>query len=230
MAGTSGKLQSEIAYEKINDMILNLELLPGEHISESALSQRFQISRTPIRDGLKRLEKEGLVTISKNRGASVVDFSEKQIKEIGHVRLAQDILSIQLALYYGSEADFALLNQLADVCEQRAVQGDVVGRIRGDTAFHLAITRISGNQLLLRQQRTVYQLVHLIQVRKYSTIADSMEQIYHHKPLVSALRRRDEATAVRLCCEHLREFYSLDQHILNGYITRAANKRTDSLD
>lgn len=215
----AGKLQSEIAYKKINDLILHMELLPGQHISEVALSKRLSISRTPIRDGLRRLEKEGLVRISKNRGASVTDFTQDEIKNVGHVRLVQDILSVQMAIYYGCEADFSWLEQLADVCAKQASRDDAFGRIRSDLDFHLAITEIADNDLLYRQQYSVYQLVHLIQVRKYSSVDASMSQISHHKPLVAAMRRGDVDEAVRLVCEHLKLFFSLDDHILEYYLS-----------
>ena len=87
-------------------MIFRMELLPGTRIPELQISAKLSISRTPIHDALRRLESEGLVTINQNRGATVSCFSEEEIREIGAIRLCQDILSSQLASYYGSAADF----------------------------------------------------------------------------------------------------------------------------
>ena len=211
------KLQGRIAYEQIKSKILHMELLPGAHISEEALSRELHISRTPIRDGLRMLEADGLVVIQKNKGAFVADYSQEEIKNIGTIRLAQDILSAQLAIYYGNEADFARLNQLADRCEDSAASGNKFGRIQTDLDFHLAITQISGNQILVQQQYAIYQRILLVQVSKYTNVADSLAQIHHHRPMIAAIRNRDAAAAVSLICQHVQDFYMIDPHILNYY-------------
>lgn len=209
--------QGQVAYEKIKRKILHMELLPGTHISEEALSRELLISRTPIRDALRMLEADGLVAISQNRGAFVADYSREEIKNIGTVRLAQDILSAQLAIYYGSEADFARLDQLAEQCGAYAARGDKFGRIQSDMDFHLAIAAISRNEILIQQQYAIYQRVHLVQVSKYTNIQDSLIQIHHHRPMVEALRSRDTSAAVSLICQHIQDFYAIDAHVLKYY-------------
>ncbi len=72
--------QSMTAYQKIKEMIFHMELLPGSKISEPQISAKLDISRTPVHDALRRLAAEGLVTIGRNRGASVNDLSDKEIK------------------------------------------------------------------------------------------------------------------------------------------------------
>lgn len=213
----TSKLQGHVAYDKIKSKILHMELLPGIHISEETLSKDILISRTPIRDALRMLEADGLVVISQNKGAFVADYSKEEIKNIGTIRLAQDILSAQLAVYYGNEADFFQLNQLAERCAESAIHGDKFGRIQNDIDFHMAIARISRNDILIQQQYAIYQRVHLVQVSKYTTIQDSLVQIHHHKPMIAAIRNRDIAAAVALICQHVQDFYMIDSHILNYY-------------
>ena len=89
--------QSLIAYQKIKEMIFHMEFTAGTRIPESIFSSKLNISRTPIRDALRRLEAEGLVVIELNRGATVREFSDHEVREIGEVRMMQDILSAQLA-------------------------------------------------------------------------------------------------------------------------------------
>ena len=144
--------QSEAAYRQIKEMILHMELLPGTRIPEMQIASRLSISRTPIHDALRRLEAEGLVRIGANRGASVTQFTQEEIREIGTVRMVQDILAAQLAAYYGSASDFDHLEQMAGDCETAASRGDVYGRIQTDMDFHLEITRLSRNNRLLSQQ------------------------------------------------------------------------------
>lgn len=195
-------------------MIFRMELLPGTRIPELQISAKLSISRTPIHDALRRLESEGLVTISQNRGAAVSCFTEEEIREIGAIRLYQDILSAQLAAYYGSAADFDRLLQLAEICEQTASKGDVYGRIQTDCDFHLAIAEISGNSRLINQQHTIYQQIHLIQISQYIDVAHSLVQIHHHKPIVEAIRNGEINKLRELFCEHLRDFHHLDSYLI----------------
>ena len=100
--------QSDIAYRQIKEMIFHLELLPGTRVPELQIAAKLSISRTPIHDALRRLAAEGLVVIGPHRGATVTCFSEAEIREIGAIRMFQDILAAQLAAYYGSASDFCL--------------------------------------------------------------------------------------------------------------------------
>ena len=209
--------QSEAAYRQIKEMILHMELLPGTRIPEVQIASRLSISRTPIHDALRRLEAEGLVRIGANRGASVTQFTQEEIREIGTVRMVQDILAAQLAAYYGSASDFDHLEQMAGDCETAASRGDVYGRIQTDMDFHLEITRLSGNDRLLRQQYALYQQIHLIQISQYTDIAHSLVQIHHHRPLAAAIRNHNLVQAQRLICQHVQDFYRIDPYLLRCY-------------
>lgn len=209
--------QTDLAYRAIKEMIFCMELLPGMRIPEVQLASRISVSRTPIHDALRQLAAEGLVTVNANRGAIVTQFTGEQIQEIGALRLAQDVLSAQLAAYYGSTADFDRLDRLALSCEEAAAQGDVYGRIRIDNDFHLEIAKISGNRQLIRQQFSLYQQIHLIQISKYTDVADSLQQIHHHKPIVEALRGRSESTLRTLICQHIQDFFQLDPYLMQCY-------------
>ncbi len=210
--------QSSIAYEKIKEMIFQLELLPGARISEVQIAKKLSLSRTPVHDALRRLASEGLVRIEANKGATVSEFSDEEIREIGAVRLSLDLLSQQLASYYGSAADFDNLDKLAEICAHASSQGDIYGRIRKDCDFHLAISEISKNQKLIEQQRKIYQQIYLIQISKYTGIEDSMVQICHHKPLVAAMRKGDLEQIRSLTYQHLFEFYRLNSYLPTGFI------------
>lgn len=198
-------------------MIFRLELLPGARIPELQISAKLSISRTPIHDALRQLASEGLVTIGINRGAQVACFSDDEIREIGEIRLLQDILSAQLAAYYGSASDFDQLYRLADVCEEVSAKGDIYGRIRTDCDFHLAISKISGNSRLIKQQYAIYQQIHLIQISKYTDVEHSLIQIHHHKPIVSAIRNGDLEEVRSLICQHCKDFYRIDPYLLKCY-------------
>lgn len=210
--------QSEIAYQQIKNMILQMELLPGKRIPELQIAAKLSISRTPIHDALRRLAGEGLVTIGPRRGAFVASFTDEEIKQIGAVRLAQDILSAQMASYYGSASDFDQLYHLACLCEEAAASGNIYKRIQLDKDFHLEIARISGNPRLVDLQYAIYQQIHLIQISKYTDIESSLLQIHHHKPIVEAIRGGDIREAKSLLCQHVKDFHHVDDYLLHCYM------------
>lgn len=213
--------QSMLAYQKIKEMIFHMELLPGNKISEPQISAMLSISRTPVHDALRKLAGEGLVTIGRNRGASVTELSDKEIQDLGTIRLSQDILSANLAAYYGSAADFEKLYQMADTCEEAAASGDIYRRIITDKDFHLEIAKISGNSYLYKQQYAIYQQVHLIQVSKYRDIKTSLGQIHHHRPLVQSIQHSDLEQAAKLLYDHIKDFHHLDPYVKKCFIHTA---------
>lgn len=209
--------QSELAYEQIKQMIFHMELMPGDRVPEMQVAAKLSISRTPIHDALRKLEAEGLVRIERNRGAAVTQFSDAEVKEIGTLRLSQDILSAQLAAYYGCASDFDRLQTIAAECEAAAADGNIYGRIQKDTEFHMEIARISGNSQLIERQFEIYQQIHLIQISKYTDVEHSLIQIHHHKPLITAIRSGDLEEARRLICQHIKDFYRIEPYILACY-------------
>ena len=133
---------SQTVYDYIMKMLLKQEIKCGEKISEENISERLNISRTPIREALRLLASQGLLVIYPKRFAEVVTFSENDKQQIGIVRLNQDIFSAKLAIQNGSNADFLNLSRIADECEQYAKEDDMYMRITTDCRFHLMLAEI----------------------------------------------------------------------------------------
>ena len=100
-------------YDHVKDQVMSLELKPGDKITEAMLVEELQISRTPIREGLRLLARDGVVTLYPNRFAEITVFSPKDIYDMGAVRISLDVLGSRLAVFRGSNADFSRLEKLA---------------------------------------------------------------------------------------------------------------------
>jgi DNA-binding GntR family transcriptional regulator len=188
-----------------------MEIKPGEKLSEVSIAEEFGISRTPIREAVRKLENEGLINIYPNRFIEVADFSDKDITDRGIIRLFLETAAIKLALFYGSNADFYKLRLLADQCYEAAQAGDRSSRIKLDTAFHLEISKISRNPVLEKYQSQLLMQIELIQAVRYTGSENAVEWVKSHFPIVDAMVARDEALAIQLIREHLIAFYKLDQ-------------------
>src|SRR5690554_1829361 len=105
MEVTNKKSLSEMAYDKIKEMILHLEIKPGERIPEERITEIVKCSRTPVREALRKLNEEGLVVSYPGRYSEVAKYSKEDIKKIGELRLAQDLLACQLAIRHGSNSE-----------------------------------------------------------------------------------------------------------------------------
>lgn len=208
---------SETVYHQIKEMILHLKFKPGERIPEEKLTNIVSGSRTIVRQAMHRLSDDGLVTIYPRRFSEVAYYDEPAIKQIGVLRLSQDLLACGLAIRNGSDSDFSYLQQIADKCEQGAKSGNIYERIVYDNEFHLQITKIGRNTFLIENQRKLYLRVHLIQISKYTNVEDSVAQISNHNTIIEALYKRDFSMIKESVCNHLQNFYDIDQEIVDMY-------------
>lgn len=209
--------KSDQAYMHLRSQILSSELKPGQRVNEESISAALNISRTPVREALRRLENDGLVTIYPKRYAEVTSYSPKDIQTLGIVRLSQDILAGRLAIYFGSDAEFSQLQPLADKCEERAAAQDLPGRIAADLAFHLKIAEIGKNDLLMKYQKELYLRIHLLQIQYSASWDDTKERVGHHSSIIDALLHRDEEAFIRTTCTRFLELYDLDPKLVALY-------------
>ena len=211
-------------YEALKDMILAQQIKPGEKIPESKLATQFGISRTPIREALKRLENDGIVTVYPNRYAEVTVFPQHWLQEVGLVRLTLDTVAAHLAILYGSNYDFSIMEELNEACRRASQSGNVAERIKMNCAFHFELSRISRNQELCSIQEKLYLKLQFVQACHYGNVYEEEEQYRQHCEMIRALYDRDEKRLVDLLTVHLSTFHHLEQDpaILSTIINRFA--------
>ena len=213
--GNKGSLsKSDQTYLYIRNLILTAQMKPGQRINEDELSSALNASRTPIREALRRLSNDGLITIYPKRYTEVTVCSPEVSKTLGIVRLSQDILAGRLAIYYGSDAEFTQLYELAKQCEQCDATGDLFHRISADHAFHLKITEIGKNELLMKYQQDLYLRLHLLQIQYAASWDDKVQRVRHHQNILEALTHRDEANYINTVKTRYQEIFSLDPRVL----------------
>lgn len=200
---------SEPIYENILHLIMTKQLMPGEKIQETRLAQDFNISRTPVRDAIRKLSNDGLVEIFPNRFAQVQQFTEASITEVGTLRISLDVMAVKLAGLFGSCADYLGLIQVAEECTKAFEAGDGEKRRQLDCEFHLKLAEISRNSLLLKFQRELCLKVQFIMLHYPQTVSDEMGHLRQHYEIAEALMDHDETRATNLIVAHLTSFYGL---------------------
>lgn len=198
-----------IAYTTIRDKILNRELLAGQKLREDYLVEMLDMSRTPIRRALAELKHDGLIEIVPNKYSRVAKYSDSYITDIGIVRVGLDIMSVKLAIFNGSNAEYTVLDTLCNNQEEAIGKSDDNKRHEIDYMFHTEIARLSKNQILIDMQNSLYLKVRHIMSYHDVDRPDKYQSVNMHRKIVSAMYARDEEKAVEYVKEHLLNFYGL---------------------
>jgi len=212
---------SESVHDYLLDMILSMEMKPGEKISEEKIANIFGSSRAPIRDALKRLENEGIINIYPRRFAEVAKYTDDLIKQIGVVRVFHDLMAIKLSLLYGSKADFLKMRTINEECLEAAKAEDTALRIKKDCEFHLEMGRITQNQQLIKFAEELYIRIEFIQSCRYTELVNPQEQYRQHSMIIDLLIERNEKKVMEALAKHDSNFHGLSkEYPLDFFISK----------
>lgn len=190
--------QGEAAYNNIRDRIISGELPPGYLLKEMALAEHMNLSRTPIREALRRLSESGLVEIQPNRGARVVGWSEAQMVETYEIRAILESHAARLAAESISDSDLNLLETLVEDMERVVAsekEEDILELANINLLFHHTVLRASGNSQLIGLVTSVSQAAMLVRDRAQLGIEFRKQTNHHHRDILAALRTGDGAWA-----------------------------------
>lgn len=204
-----GSNMAEEIYQYLIDMILSLEIKPGDHVPEAQIAQKFGVSRTPIREALRDLARKGIINVYPNRYAEVAVYDEQRVRELGIAKIAMDRLSINLAIYYGSRVEYARLREYAEQCYDAAKSQDTLNRVKADMDYHYELCKIGKNRTLMEFQHTLLLQLSYLQAARFLKAEDPKEQYDTHIKIIDALYRGDVEEGRRLITLPSVEFYDL---------------------
>ncbi|NLC75189.1 MAG: GntR family transcriptional regulator [Clostridiales bacterium] len=193
----------ETVYIKLRKQILTGELKPGERLMEIHLANKLDVSRTPIREAIRKLELEGLVKITPGSGAQVAPISKKELNDVLEVRRALDALSCELACARIDAQGKAKLKKSREKFEIAVRNGDPGEITSADVTFHDIINRAAGNTCLLEvsgrlaDQVYRYRYVYIREDENYEQL------ISEHRNLANAIIEGDSKAAVRAARAHI---------------------------
>jgi DNA-binding GntR family transcriptional regulator len=194
-------LYEEVA-ELLRQRIFSRELAPGSWIDEMKLAEEYGISRTPLREALKVLAAEGLVTMKVRRGAYVTEVSEKDLSDVYHLLSLLESDAAGVVAQRASDAQIAELQLLHKQLEASAHNREKFFAI--NERFHMRLLEIAGNRW---RDQMVADLRKVMKLNRHNSLLKSgrvKESLLEHRALVEALVRRDSKGAVRKMREHFR--------------------------
>ena len=193
----------DVVFNTLRKAILKGELKPGERLMEIALAERLGVSRTPVREAMRKLELEGLVVMIPRRGAQVANITEKDLNDVLEVRMALENLSIENACKKMTEEQLAELKKAAKVFEATMEDGNLVKLAEADVAFHEVIYQSSDNRRLNQVLNNLREQIYRYRV-EYLKEDDSRNRLVkEHEEITQAIRARDVKRAQELSFEHL---------------------------
>jgi DNA-binding GntR family transcriptional regulator len=199
---TQQNLSDEI-YNLLKTQILNGKLAGGEKIPEESLAKEFGVSRTPIREAIRRLGEYGLIEIKPRSYSVVSTISEKEANEIARVRIDLECLAIDLITPENFESSIKELARCAAECQYALDIGNRAESFMQDSLFHLALIKASGNTTLYH----VYERLDpkLQQLRINQNLYDLALKDYtiQHGQIMQLLREDKKEECKKLIYEHI---------------------------
>jgi DNA-binding GntR family transcriptional regulator len=195
-------LHEEVA-ARLRSMVFDRQLQPGQWIDEMALVEQWQVSRTPLREALKVLASEGLVTLVPRRGCQVVDLSEDDADDLFPVMALLEGRCAFEAVTKATAADIEELKRLHAELERHAAVHDVDGYYRANHTFHSRIQALAANRWLDRSTGDLRTFIRLLRGRQLNWPGRIDASITEHRSLIAAIEARDAARAERVMHDHL---------------------------
>lgn len=199
-ATRDGVLQRESTYAAIRDLIVTGKLAPGYSLPETTLAEQFQVSRTPIREALLRLEQDGLIERI-DRGLVVRELSPEDIIDFYETRVVLEATAARTAAERRSDHDVARLYALADHVEAAGTD-DPALMVETNVDFHRAIWRASRNMALIDLLERLLMHIGRYQETTLSFPGRWSQANVEHRALVDAIRDRDAVRAAAVATDH----------------------------
>jgi DNA-binding GntR family transcriptional regulator len=192
------------AYDYLRGAILANRLTPGSELNEVALAASLGVSRGPLREAIRQLAAEGLVTERPRRSAVVSALSREEFVQAYQVREALEMLAVRLAVDRIEDGEIAHLQQLIDEMEQSAERNDPAAFFHANARFHEFLVQCSGNQKLAEMYRQLADQMGSYQMPSLALRGSLHRSIAEHRAIIRAISARDAERATHLISEHIR--------------------------
>jgi DNA-binding GntR family transcriptional regulator len=193
----------EVVFEAIRTAITSGALQPGERIMENQLAEQLRVSRTPVREAIRKLEQEGYVVMVPRRGTYVSDLSIWDTNEVFEIRTALEVLAAGLAAERMTEADLERLERLLVEIGELIDLGDTERLVEADCQFHDILYNATHNKTLANIINNLREKFRPFRAISYSYPGRAKRSLEEHRRLVEALAGRNPASAQQVARTHM---------------------------
>ncbi len=195
----------DVIFDTLREAIIVGELKPGERLMEVQLAQKMGVSRTPVREAIRKLELEGLVEMLPRKGAHIADLSVKDIMDVLEVRATLDGLASSLSASRITDEEIKELKHVQSQFVNYVEKENLQGSIKKDVEFHDIIYRSSRNDKLIQISNNLREQIQRFRVIYIKDYSSTRELIKEHNEIIDAITTRDPEAAMRSAQTHIKK-------------------------
>lgn len=193
----------DVVFNTLRQAILTGDLKPGERLMEIHLADKLGVSRTPIREAIRKLELEGLVTMIPRRGAEVAQITVKSMMDVLEVRRAMDALCVELACERITEEEMEALREACDAFGEAVKSKDIKVIAKADVALHDIIVQATGNRRLVQLINNLSEQMYRYRFEYLKDCSRHENLIEEHRVIYESIVKRDKEAASNAAKLHI---------------------------
>lgn len=193
----------DVVFNTLRKAILTGELQPGERLMEIHLANQLGVSRTPIREAIRKLELEGLVIMIPRRGAEVAQITEKDLKDVLEVRRALDALCAELACDRITDEEKFQLKKACTEFENATATKDVTTIAAADVKLHDIIVAATGNKRLIQLVNNLSEQMYRYRFEYIKDENQHNNLVAEHRMIYEGIVKHDKEKAAQAAREHI---------------------------
>lgn len=193
----------DVVFENLRAAILEGKLKSGQRLMEVQLAEQLGVSRTPVREAIRKLELEGLVVMLPRKGAYVANISVKDLMDVLEIRASLEGLGASLAAERRSDEDIKKLELIAAEFAEAVKSKNIEMLLKKDVEFHECIFEAANNKKLEKMINSLWEQVQRFRITYVSDPNASMSLIDEHKLILDAIKGGNTSDAKKFAVEHI---------------------------
>ncbi len=202
----------DIVFDAIKEAILTGRLKPGERLMEVQLAEEMGVSRTPVREAIRKLELEGLVVMVPRKGAYVSGLTLKDAAEVFEIRSSLEGLAAALAAERITDDEIKTLDEILNDIAKAREEGDAETIVKKDMEFHQNLFKASRNKRLAQIIYNLKEQIDRFRIQSLSNPDRVKKLLSEHKAILDAIKKGDAESAERLAKAHI---YESEYNVMN---------------
>lgn len=195
----------DVVFEYLKNSILSGDLKPGERLMEIAIADQLGVSRTPVREAIRKLEKEKFIIMVPRKGAYVADLKLKDMRDVIELRKLLEGFATELAAERMSDEELEELRITGLAFDACIIANDIKGLIRADATFHEIILNSSRNAKLVEIVKSLHDQLQRFRLIYFNEFNDFLEIQKMHNKILEALTNRDGRKAKEAAENHIKQ-------------------------
>lgn len=193
----------DVVFNTLRQAILRGQLKPGQRLMEIQLAKQLGVSRTPVREAIRKLELEGLVVTVPRKGAEVAEITEQDLKDVIEVRCALEELAVALACERITKEQIVQLKELVTGFKQLMKLGDITELAENDVRFHDIIFGATGNQRLIQLINNLREQMYRYRLEYLKDVTEHEQLVREHEQIIESLQKHNLEAAKRIIHSHI---------------------------